>query len=59
MSESGALVLVTCGSEDEARSIARHLVEQRLAAGVQIFPIIGRTDSEFEPATGQLELTVS
>ena len=39
MSESGALVLVTCGSEDEARSIARHLVEQRLAAGVQIIPI--------------------
>jgi periplasmic divalent cation tolerance protein len=39
MSESGALVLITCGSEDEARSIARHLVEQRLAAGVQIIPI--------------------
>lgn len=39
MSESGTLVLVTCGSEDEARSIARHLVEQRLAAGVQIIPI--------------------
>lgn len=39
MSESGALVLVTCGSEDEARSIARHLVENRLAAGVQIMPI--------------------
>jgi periplasmic divalent cation tolerance protein len=39
MSESGALVLVTCGSEDEARGIARHLVEARLAAGVQIIPI--------------------
>lgn len=39
MSESGALILVTCGSEDEARSIARHLVEHRLAAGVQVIPI--------------------
>jgi periplasmic divalent cation tolerance protein len=39
MSDDGALVLITCGSEDEARSIARHLVEQRLAAGVQIIPI--------------------
>lgn len=34
-----ALVLVTCGSEDEARLIARTLVEDRLAAGVQILPI--------------------
>ena len=39
MSESGALVLITCGSEEEARSIARLLIEQRLAAGVQIIPI--------------------
>lgn len=34
-----ALVLVTCGSEDEAGLIARTLVDDRLAAGVQIFPI--------------------
>lgn len=33
------LVVVTCGSDDEARTIARHLVEARLAAGVQIVPI--------------------
>ncbi|HUF95068.1 MAG TPA: divalent-cation tolerance protein CutA [Acidimicrobiia bacterium] len=39
MSDSGALVLVTCGSEDEARSLARYLVEHRMAAGVQIIPI--------------------
>lgn len=34
-----ALVVITCGSEDEARFIARRLVEDRLAAGVQIIPI--------------------
>ncbi|HEY7468594.1 MAG TPA: divalent-cation tolerance protein CutA [Acidimicrobiia bacterium] len=34
-----ALVLITCGSEDEARLIARDLVESALAAGVQIMPI--------------------
>jgi periplasmic divalent cation tolerance protein len=39
MSDSAALVLVTCGSEAEARSVARQLVEDRLAAGVQIVPI--------------------
>lgn len=33
------LVIITCGSVDEARTIARHLVEARLAAGVQIIPI--------------------
>lgn len=41
MTPSGdhALVLVTCGSADEANQIARSLVEDRLAAGVQIIPI--------------------
>jgi periplasmic divalent cation tolerance protein len=39
MSDSVALVLVTCENEDEAGSIARHLVETRLVAGVQIIPI--------------------
>lgn len=34
------LVLTTCGSEDEARKIARHLVEHRLAACVNIVPKI-------------------
>jgi periplasmic divalent cation tolerance protein len=34
-----ALVLVTCGTVDEASAIARALVETRLAAGVQIVPI--------------------
>lgn len=38
-SDGHALVLVTCGSEDEARRIARSLVEHHLAAGVQIVPI--------------------
>ncbi len=33
------LVLITCGGDGEARSIARRLVEDRLAAGVQIIPI--------------------
>ena len=32
------IVLSTAGSEDEARKIARHLVEQRLAACVNIVP---------------------
>src|ERR1700736_3344167 len=32
------IVLCTAGSEDEARKIARHLVEQRLAACVNIVP---------------------
>ncbi len=34
------IVLCTTGSEDEARKIARHLVEQRLAACVNILPRI-------------------
>jgi periplasmic divalent cation tolerance protein len=32
------IVICTAGSEDEARKIARHLVEQRLAACVNIVP---------------------
>jgi len=32
------IVLTTCGSEDEARKIARLLVEERLAACVQVMP---------------------
>lgn len=38
MSEHG-LILITCGSAEEGRGIARHLVETGLAAGVQILPI--------------------
>jgi periplasmic divalent cation tolerance protein len=34
------IVLCTTGSEDEARKIARHLVEQRLAACVNVVPQI-------------------
>ncbi len=34
------IVLCTAGSEDEARKIARHLVEHRLAACVNIIPHI-------------------
>jgi periplasmic divalent cation tolerance protein len=34
------IVLSTAGSEDEARKLARHLVEQRLAACVNIVPRI-------------------
>ena len=34
------IVLSTAGSEDEARKIAHHLVEQRLAACVNIVPQI-------------------
>jgi periplasmic divalent cation tolerance protein len=34
------IVLSTAGSEDEARKIASHLVEQRLAACVNIVPQI-------------------
>ena len=34
------IVLSTAGSEDEARKIARHLVERRLAACVNIIPQI-------------------
>jgi periplasmic divalent cation tolerance protein len=32
------IVLTTAGSEDEARKIARHLVENRLAACVNLIP---------------------
>lgn len=32
------IVLTTTGSEDEARKIARHLVENRLAACVNLIP---------------------
>ena len=32
------IVLTTTGSEDEARKIARHLVENRLAACVNVIP---------------------
>ena len=35
------IVLCTTGSEDEARKIAQYLVEQRLAACVNIVPQIG------------------
>ncbi|MGH9496247.1 MAG: divalent-cation tolerance protein CutA, partial [Candidatus Sulfotelmatobacter sp.] len=34
------IVLSTAGSEDEARKIAHHLVEQKLAACVNIIPQI-------------------
>jgi periplasmic divalent cation tolerance protein len=34
------IVLSTAGSEDEARKIAKHLVEQKLAACVNIVPKI-------------------
>ncbi|MET0565967.1 MAG: divalent-cation tolerance protein CutA [Acidimicrobiia bacterium] len=33
------LVLITCGESEEAREIARYLVESGLAAGGQIVPI--------------------
>jgi periplasmic divalent cation tolerance protein len=32
------IILTTAGSEDEARKIARHLVENRLAACVNLIP---------------------
>lgn len=38
MSDHG-LILITVGEKDEADSIARRLVGERLAAGVQIIPI--------------------
>jgi periplasmic divalent cation tolerance protein len=34
-----ALVLITCGDDENARTIARSLVERRLAAGAQMLPI--------------------
>lgn len=36
---NAALILVSCGSQAEARSMARGLVEDQLAAGVQMLPI--------------------
>ena len=49
------IVLTTAGSEDEARKIAHHLVEQKLAACVNIVPQIesiyrwqGRVESSRE-----------
>ena len=49
------IVLTTTGSEEEARKIARHLVEKRLAACVNIIPQIesiyrwqGKVDSSRE-----------
>src|SRR5258708_38808170 len=49
------IVLTTAGSEEEARKIARHLVEKRLAACVNISPQIesiyrwqGKVDSARE-----------
>jgi periplasmic divalent cation tolerance protein len=39
MARGFAVVLTTCGGRDEARKIAVHLVEQRLAACVQMLPI--------------------
>jgi periplasmic divalent cation tolerance protein len=49
------IVLSTAGSEDEARNIARHLVERQLAACVNIIPQIesvyrwqGRVESNRE-----------
>ncbi len=34
-----ALILITCGEPTEAKAIARRLVDERLAAGVQLVPI--------------------
>ncbi len=34
-----AVIMATCGGKEEARKIARTLVEERLAACVQMFPI--------------------
>ena len=39
MSGDHCLTLVTCGSGTEGRDIARRLVADRLAAGVQLVPI--------------------
>lgn len=39
MVTNATLILVSCGSQAEARSIAQGLVEERLAAGVQMLPI--------------------
>src|ERR1035438_7992760 len=47
------IVLSNAGSEDEARKIARHLVEQRLAACVNIVP---RMESIYR-WQGKLELS--
>lgn len=39
MAHDFALVLTTCGTRENAQAIAADLVERRLAACVQIFPI--------------------
>jgi len=38
MQTESIVVMVTCGSEEEALKIARSLVEERLAACVNLFP---------------------
>ena len=38
MQTKSIVVMVTCGSEEEALKIARSLVEERLAACVNLFP---------------------
>jgi periplasmic divalent cation tolerance protein len=53
------IVLTTTGSEDEARKIARHLVENRLAACVNLIPrveSIYRWQGKVESATEWLLL---
>ena len=53
------IVLTTAGSEDEARKIARHLVENRLAACVNLIPrveSIYRWQGKIESATEWLLL---
>lgn len=37
--ETGLVVLVTAGSEDEARSLAKHLLEQKLIACANLVPV--------------------
>ena len=39
MSNENSIVIVTCPDKETAKSIAKLLVEERLAACVQIFPI--------------------
>jgi periplasmic divalent cation tolerance protein len=53
------IVLTTAGSEDEARKIARHLVENRLAACVNLIPrmeSVYRWQGKVESATELLLL---
>jgi periplasmic divalent cation tolerance protein len=37
--ETGLVVLVTAGSEDEARKLAKHLLEQKLIACANLLPV--------------------